>query len=1073
MSPLLAMLLLALGAQTNAEAHYPGASAVFQCSFESSHEEEIYGWPPGWTRRHGPGFPRYVKARVDNHRPPPGGSSLRVELDGGAATAYGPDVPVNPDLRYVLEGYVETSGLRHDGAYLSLIFLDSKGAKLSSTSSEKISGTNDWQKLLVGPVSPPAGAVSMWVGLHVEPRDQIEDLRGTASFGALWLGQLPRIVLTAQSLPATPLVHEKAGGYAPEERHVARRSVADVAFYLFHRGQPIEIACVVSGFAAPAYEIRMQLLDFENHNLAEHRQGFDESKSVAKTLLQEPGKQAAGKNYIPVAEIVSKTQMPKTSAYARMVCRLPVDVAGFYRVRAIVVPVARSNQTSFCAADYAVAASPQADLSLAIIEPQTLPSDSEFGWSLDPVDPSVGLVPLGELLCQSGIRWVKFPFAIRESTVTPTDAGLKGKLENQAKKDEILFASPEKGISLGTPKDGLQAGPISKWSRTGSLESLIDFSDQLGIAGIQLAGVLQPPRVEADAGKNTYDLLAAEAFARDPKMWYPSIEPILARLGTEIRFWQLGDDRDPGWMGRRDLPELISHTKAELDRIGQDLAIGIAWNIFAPLPMVPPITKTNRSKDTAAPASPSTNTNRPATPWRFLSLPCDESISNAEIAKRLESTKSAGVARWMLLDIQPREGHSARERINQMVDRMLTTKMHGAEGIFVSDPLDPDRGLVDRDGSPTELFLPWRTTALLLGGATYVGDIDLPHGNQIHCFGKKAEYVGVLAGRKVGEETVYLGPELRTQDVWGNSRPCPPTVASEDGPAGLSPTPQSAVPLQQLPVFLVGLDGPITKWQLGVAFSPSRLPSIPGAMATVTLDLRNALPQSIAGRIGIHGPKNWHIEPRNAEFRLDPGAPWKQALEVALPNDVVGGRQTVRLDFELQAERLYRFTMYRPLEVTLGDVTFDGQAVVNSRGEIEVRQTLANQGKKPVGFRCDLVAPDRRRQSAEVLVQPSGKSEHLYCLPDGEQLLGKSIWLRAEEIDGPRVLNFRIEAPAAATPGTAPRTAPVESTKKLFQNLTWDGLQPVSVGRKSNLQLGFGTACKPRARSRPGASLVI
>jgi len=31
-------------------------------------------------------------------------------------------------------------------------------------------------------------------------------------------------------------------------------------------------------------------------------------------------------------------------------------------------------------------------------------------------------------------------------------------------------------------------------------------------------------------------------------------------------------------------------------------------------------------------------------------------------------------------------------------------------------------------------------------------------------------------------------------------------------------------------------------------------------------------------------------------------------------------------------------------------------------------------------------------------------------------------------------------------------------SKKLFQNLTWDGLQSVSVGLKSNLQLGFETA---------------
>jgi hypothetical protein len=314
----------------------------------------------------------------------------------------------------------------------------------------------------------------------------------------------------------------------------------------------------------------------------------------------------------------------------------------------------------------------------------------------------------------------------------------------------------------------------------------------------------------------------------------------------------------------------------------------------------------------------------------------------------------------------------------------------------------------------------------MLGGTAYLGPLDLPQGDQIHCFGRKGEYVGVLAGRKPGQETVYLGTELRTLDLWANSRACPPTI---DCGAGVSPAPPLASPrsvltVEQLPTFLVGLDGPITEWQLGVALSPNRLPSVPSAITPVALELKNSFPQAISGRVGIHGPQNWYIEPRTAEFRLAPAAPWKQRLEVALPNDVVGGRQMIQLDFEIQADRLYRFTMFRPLEVTLGDVHFEGQALLDSRGEMAVRQTLINQGKRPAAFRCDLLVPDRRRQSTEVLIQPSGKSEVTYRLADGEQLLGKALWLRAEEIDGPRVLNYRIEAPAASASATPPQETP-------------------------------------------------
>jgi hypothetical protein len=213
-----------------------------------------------------------------------------------------------------------------------------------------------------------------------------------------------------------------------------------------------------------------------------------------------------------------------------------------------------------------------------------------------------------------------------------------------------------------------------------------------------------------------------------------------------------------------------------------------------------------------------------------------------------------------------------------------------------------------------------------------------------------------------------------------------------------------------LPVFLTGLDGPVTEWQLNVAFAPRSLPSIPLSESTVALEMKNTQPRAISGRVRITPPQNWYIEPATAEFRIEPGASFKLPLKVALPNDVLAGRQMVALEFEIQSNRFDHFTMYRPIEVTLGDVAMDAHAALTEHGDLEVRQTLGNQGKRAVGFRCDLIAPDRRRQSTEVILQPSAKSDFVFRLPDAQELLGKPLWLRAEEIDGPRVLNYRLEA---------------------------------------------------------------
>lgn len=95
----------------------------------------------------------------------------------------------------------------------------------------------------------------------------------------------------------------------------------------------------------------------------------------------------------------------------------------------------------------------------------------------------------------------------------------------------------------------------------------------------------------------------------------------------------------------------------------------------------------------------------------------------------------------------------------------------------------------------------------------------------------------------------------------------------------------------------------------------------------------------------------------------------------------------------------------------LGDVDLAATARINDRGELEVRQTVVNRGKTPVSFRCGLYAPDRCRQSSLVVGLVHGPDVQVYRLPNGRELLGKTLWVRAEEVDGPRVLNCRLTVP--------------------------------------------------------------
>jgi len=157
-------------------------------------------------------------------------------------------------------------------------------------------------------------------------------------------------------------------------------------------------------------------------------------------------------------------------------------------------------------------------------------------------------------------------------------------------------------------------------------------------------------------------------------------------------------------------------------------------------------------------------------------------------------------------------------------------------------------------------------------------------------------------------------------------------------------------------------------------------------------------------------PERWKIEPAQVRFKLAAGEELRQNFAVTLPYDASCGRQMLRIDCTVQCDRPRRFSVYRQIEVGLGDVSIELRSRLNAQGELEVEQHFVNAAAAPVSFRCELFAPDRRRMKSDVLGQGLGRDVRIYRLPSGRELLGKTLWLRAEEINGPRVLNYRFVA---------------------------------------------------------------
>jgi hypothetical protein len=75
-----------------------------------------------------------------------------------------------------------------------------------------------------------------------------------------------------------------------------------------------------------------------------------------------------------------------------------------------------------------------------------------------------------------------------------------------------------------------------------------------------------------------------------------------------------------------------------------------------------------------------------------------------------------------------------------------------------------------------------------------------------------------------------------------------------------------------------------------------------------------------------------------------------------------------------------------------------------------VLQHVSNQSRESLSLDCTLFVPGRRRQCLRVHELGNLEVTDTYALPDGRPLLGKTLWLRAEEKDGPRVLNVQVVA---------------------------------------------------------------
>ncbi|MCA9068245.1 MAG: hypothetical protein KDA84_04945, partial [Planctomycetaceae bacterium] len=311
-------------------------------------------------------------------------------------------------------------------------------------------------------------------------------------------------------------------------------------------------------------------------------------------------------------------------------------------------------------------------------------------------------------------------------------------------------------------------------------------------------------------------------------------------------------------------------------------------------------------------------------------------------------------------------------------------------------------GLLNSDGSPTLLFLPWRTTALALQGASFLGTFQLPNGSRNFVFQRdgREDVVMFIWNSEPVEETIYLGEstEVTAINLWGEQ-----TRVATDPSTG-----RQILPVGPMPLVVRGCSKPLARWRLAMQFESGRLASATGIHQEHLLG-RNTFPQGASGTVTLNAPSEWEVEPRSFPLQVAKGEAFRYPLQITLPPNATLGTVRMAIDVELDADRKYKIRIYRPIQIGLGDVEL---VVVDRRledGFLKIEQTLINKTSPTeiLDFEFSLFIPGSIRQKTIVPKQAAGESKKFYFVPHADRLKGQELWLRAEQINGRRVLNYR------------------------------------------------------------------
>ena len=510
-------------------------------------------------------------------------------------------------------------------------------------------------------------------------------------------------------------------------------------------------------------------------------------------------------------------------------------------------------------------------------------------------------------------------------------------------------------------------------------KAAIERVDKVQLAGISCVGVIaSPPKTIRNKFLRLNPSETASAL-EDSLLVQSFLEPVMSQMCARISDFQIGWDHETDFVSNPRLKPALEAIKNLTRRYGQEAQVIAARN---PLLSASKVAAIDR--------------------WQLFSSQPLTSKETEILSGKSGTADFTNKAPWLSLTPLNATRYSLSARVHDLASRMLSVAVETgttSTTAWISNPADPEVGLLESDGNPREMFLPFRSMAIAISGKRQIGSLPIPSlgENYLLVSGDEAKLIAWSARSTTAQ--LYLGEDVTAQDVWGRTVAIE-TIVTTNGP-------EQRLTIGKWPIIIGGVDPRVARWRMGVSLEKSRIDPIVGQTQELIVRFSNPLSNPVIGQVKVIAPSIL-VEEASTSLEVDGNSNENVSVPILIRPDANTSSATIKIAFEIHGEKPVTFVVDQEIQVGTSDFEFEVRHEIDGDNQLRLFIEAVNHQSDPLSFDCMLLIPNRPRARTQIAGLRDRVSK-VILIENAAELIGKTLWLRCEQIATNRVLNYRIE----------------------------------------------------------------